>query len=353
MTSPTPYEELPGAVERLRKDAIEAHLESKWQDNWAMRGRPMTADVKRITLEQWRPEAEREYADLPGLFRPFHEMPQPADFRELADVLSDSLGFLSGPHGRADFVRSGVVPPHPAYNQLTSVSDMIPDWAGIAAQTFRNTFAPNVEPVVWNEFSAIEGLRGPLLAAESLWTRARVDICQLVDKAQAAIDQNQESGGPVKQSSTLSLIGAVVGVLALPFTAGGSAPAVVAGFTVATSTIGLAANAAAVHQETKPTNVSIAGVTPSEIIDTLRSGLSTLNQGIASHEMTIAQHLGDLISRMAGVSRVQVGRPGAPDRGYTRNPDHEAGFTMPRPQLANVTSGNVTDDDYVGRPARL
>ncbi|QDH10901.1 hypothetical protein FE634_21740 [Nocardioides dongxiaopingii] len=363
MADETAYSGLVSAVEALRDRAAEVQLVLELSD-WAVANAsryPNDSDLDDFLAD--RREAERqlttqidaELDDLVGLFEPFAEMPRPSAFRSLADQLDGALAQLVvGPGGHADFVSSGNVGPNSAYDGFTSIDGLIPTWAGIAAQTFKTSFAPRIPAVVWNEFSAVEGLRGPLLGAETLWDEARKDVCALVDAARAAVDGCLGSGGDISASAALGLLGALVGVVAIPFTLGASTTVAAASFTIATSSIAVAGSAAGIVETT---SVEISGEKPLDVIADLRSRLSSFNTDLLLQESRLRTSLHDLGSQLGGMveRRNPNQHPQIPDDDTVTvfDPALHGSFTMPRPDLAEVTQGNATDPVNVGRPPGL
>lgn len=360
----TAYSGLGGAVEDLRARAVE--LQKAWDErefgvhyfsdpDHPVGDENQAAEQFRRDLEDFRSKngarVEALFADLPELFRPFERVPEPTAFRSLADDLTDALGRLVvGPGGHADFTEGKNIPPTEAYEQLGSSSTYLADWTGLAASQFRINVLPKVPGVVWNEFSAVAGLRGPLLAAENTYKKAQEDLCKLVDSTSAQLDAVfPNPGGSL--SVTLGLIGAVVGVVALPFTLGGSTPVIAAGFTVATTAVGAAGAAASAFEGSDPI---IQGKTPEEIVQAMREGLQTINSQIFSNELFAAEKLGDLTNELSGTVRVRNPHqnPHIPDDEYAteHHPKLEHSYTMPRPALADTRRGNATDDQHVGKP---
>jgi len=335
-------------VELLQKDAIKAQLDWEWD-------RIADADVKRTpgaraTFDgQRRSEVERMFGDLPELFTPYQEMPEESTFHGLAKSLYPALGCLVAEGEHADFVEQESVGKHEAYDIVNNVAPWIPDWSGEAAQAFERDVAPTIPRVVWNEFSAVEGLRGPLFAAEGMWLEARRDVCRLVEAAQHAIDLQQANAGSVDVKASLTLISALISLAAIPVSGGGS---LAVSLSVITGSIGVGTAAADVVSDR--TNAFLSGESPEEVINALRRELTSLGDRIYDQEWRIAENLIELTNKVLGAVRTPAPeRPGQrPDDEHQTeySPEKAAAFTMPRPALANTTEENATDDQHVGTP---
>ena len=345
--------QLKGEVDRLRRDAIEVELDQAW-----------TRAVHNSTgqRDDWekyvRPDVERMFGDLPDLFAPFEGLPEESTFWELAKSLHPALECLVAEGEHADFVEGQSIGPNAAYNIVNSVAAWIPDWSGEAATAFEGEVAPTIPGVVWNEFSAVEGLRGALFAAHDMWLEARRDVCRLVESAQHAVDLQRANPGGASATAVLTLIGAIASVAAIPLTGGASAPVgtslvvhlnMVSGFTALAS---LGTDAA--DKREPDTRAELAGESPGEIIDSLRRELRQLADRIFDQEWKIAANLNELTEQVRGA--VRAGTPSRP--GQVPEDEHQteysaqkaAPFTMPRPALANTTQENATDDRHVGKP---
>lgn len=355
----TSYPNLLSAVKALKERAAEVQLTLDLSD-WTVSNAhnyPNDSDLPQFMKDRESYESTREgqikneLSDLETFFEPFAKFPEPTAFAGLADDLLPALQELVvGPGGHADFVKKGEIAPNADFDGFTGIGGLIPSWAGIAAQTFKTSFAPKIPAVVWNEFSAVEGLRGPLLGAEELWDNARTDICKLVDATKAAVEKCLGSGGSASASSVLSLIGALIGVAAIPFTAGASAGVVATSFTVATAAAGLASSTATIVEG----SAEISGDKPLDLIADLKTEVKSLNTTIWSKEWELQQSLTDLTAQLGGMveTRNPKQHPQIPDDDYIQTYDsklHDS-FTMPRPALADTTQGNATDGDHGGSP---
>ncbi len=340
--------ELGGEVDQLRKDAIEAQIEWEWvhYDDPEVKRTP---GARQLWEDRVRPDVERMFADLPDLFSPYKEMPEESVFPDLAKSLYPALACLVAEGEHADFVEQESVPKHSAYNVVNSIDSWIPDWSGEAAAAFERNVAPAIPVVVWNEFNAVEGLRGPLFAAHDMWLEARKDVCRLVEAAQHAIDLQRADAGGSQVTASLTLISALISFAAAPIT-GGSSLAISVG--VITGAIGIGTGAAKILDDRNTARLS--GESPAEVINALRRELTALGDRIYDQEWRIAENLIDLTNTVRGAVQTRAPeRPGqGPDDEHQTeySPQKAAPFTMPRPALANTTEKNATDDQHVGSP---
>lgn len=342
MTDKPAYSELVSAAEKLAERAAELQLEldaAEAADDARTDGDSREGRRYRY-IQEHRAKVEAEFADLPELFQPLSEMPDPADFKSAAAGLVPALQRLAGPSGHADFTdAASKYGPHAAYERYTK-DDTGMDWTGDGAIAFRTNFLAPLERVVWNQFDMVATLRGALLAEEALWMHGRDDACQLIGDANATIDALLEkNGNPVP--GVLAIIGVVVGVVAIPFTGGTSAALA---WAAVGATISVAGTLSGLPVKEDPTPLS--GNDPREVIASLRARVADLKTNLTNIEEFVTERLYAAASTIQGHSSVLDGH----DR-YQDIPGLKEEFELPRPVLADATRDEVTDGHHMGDPS--
>lgn len=346
MTDKPSYADLVSAATTLAERAAKLQLELEAEEAavGATDNVLTAADEKQAAKDKYirenKDKIEAEFSDLPDLFRPLSQMPDPDDFKSQAAGLVTALERLAGPHGHDDFTdEASSYGPHAAYERYTK-DDTGMDWTGDGAIAFRTNFLAPLERVVWNQFNIVASLRGSLLAEEDLWRKGRDDACQMIADANASLDALYEkNGNPV--SGVLTIIGAVVGVVAIPFTGGTSAALGWAAAGALISVSGAAAGAPATKEPTK-----LQGNDPRELIASLREKVADFKTNLTYSEEYIAERLYAASSVCQGHSTV----PDWHDR-YRDIPGLKEEFELPRPVLADATREEVTDGDHMGGPS--
>ena len=264
-------------------------------------------------------------------------MPEPSKFENAANGYNDALQKLAGPSGHKDFTdKAGNYGPYEAYEQMTNDALALDHWTGVAADAYRLNFLAPLERVVWNQFNMVATLRGSLLAERDLWEKGRDDACQMIADANAAIDALYEKGDSVTKA--LGILGAIVGVVAVPFTGGSSAALA---WSAAGATIAVAGTVSGEPDKKEPAKLS--GSDPRGVIKSLRTRVADFKTQLTNSE----QFITDKLSAAASVCQGRSAQPDPHDR-YRDIPGQKEEFELPRPALADSTEANVTDGNHVG-----
>lgn len=352
------YGEVRSQGETLRERAIDLEVEhqamiaySQVEDeyDWTHEEK-----LQRLALysDEYRAEIASWFADLTEIFDELAQLPDPAAFRAQAGELTTALTNLSGPSGHTDVANGAEYGPHPSYEHLNHIPTYLVDWNGIAADNFKSNFVPAFERVVHHEFEAVVSLRSALEAQATLWEKARLDVSNLIDETNSALDDYDGGKDSADTVLALSIIGAIVAVAAVPFTGGTSAALY---WAMAGSTIAVTGAVVGYPQEPKK-ELDISGDSPAAIINSMREAVWDLKMQWLNVEIFIVEqvrHLSDRINGYTapeGASPVPRGYPHySTEHSYDQETVHE--FTMPRPTIADSTPANVTDDDHLGEPA--
>lgn len=351
------YGDIRSEGESLRERAIELEIQHQANMAYDRDGYDWTHEEKLDGLAlysaEYRDEITSWFADLTEIFDELAQLPDPAGFRSEAGALTNALTNLSGPSGHTDVTAGDEYGPHPAYDHLLQIPTYLVDWNGIAADAFKSNFVPAFERVVHNEFEAVVSLRSALEAEAYLWEKARKDVSDLIDVTNAALDDYEGAKDPAETAFVLGVIGAVVAVAAVPFTGGTSAALY---WAIAGSAISVTAGVVGLPDEPKK-ELDIKGDSPAEIINSMREAVWDMKLQWLNDEIFIAEQIRHLQDRMNGYTAASEDAPPVP-RGYpyystehTYSEDTVHSFTLPRPELADSSGGNVRDEDHMGEPA--
>lgn len=304
-----------------------------------------------VYSNEWRDEIASWFADITEMFDDLADLPDPGPLKAEADSLYGALTQMAGPSGHTDIGDGKAHPPSPAFEKLSVIPEMLSDWEGLAAEAFKYNFLPPLERVAFHEFEAIVSLRSPLLAASHMWEKARLDVSNLIDECNSALDDWEGGKDSADAVLALGIIGAVVAVAAVPFTGGTSAALY---WTMAGSAISVAG--AVVGHPNEPTKeLDIKGDSPADIAQSLRDAIWDLKLQLLEHEIFISRQIRTLSDQISGYTAPE-GTPPIPrdppyystQHTYSEATVHE--FALPRPKLADATPGNVNTDGYLGTP---
>lgn len=305
----------------------------------------------RLYSDEWRDEIASWFADITEMFDDLADLPDPETLKGEADSLYGALSLMAGPSGHTDIGDGKAHPPAAGFEKLSVIPEMLNDWEGLAAEAFKYNFLPPLERVAFHEFEAIVSLRSPLLAAAHMWEKARVDVSNLIDECNSALDDWEGGKDAADAVLVLGIIGAVVAVAAVPFTGGTSAALY---WTMAGSAIAVTGSVVGYPNEPAK-ELDISGDTPADIAQSLREAVADLKMQLLEHELFIRSQIRTLSDRIGGYTAPPDAPPIPRDppyystqHSYSEATVHE--FALPRPKLADATPGNVNDDGYLGSP---
>lgn len=320
----TTFRGLESAAERLYEYAVELELAYRMLAQERKMQRAYSPAEAEAYERQHRPAVEKEFADVPGLFKEFLGCPDPDDFAEGITTTAAVLAELAGPAGQDDFTDGTSYPPNSAFDQLDNLSGYLDSWTGEAAMTFDREYVAKLPRVLWHQFAAVAALRGALLAEQAMWAAARQDICDLLDKTDLVLDSLSEYT-PEEAKLLISLVAAVVAVAAVPIT-GGSSAAILFAAAAAAATV----TKDVISLPPKQQDPVIRGHTPAQVIGSMRAAIKDLKKGLVDTERFICDRLTETWDAM-------------------QKPDGT--FFLPRPDLADATADNVADPAHMGHPA--
>lgn len=257
-----------------------------------------------------RSQVERAFADIPDLFVPFREMPEPTAFGWMIDQLDQALLMLSrGAPEVKDSISGGTYKANTELDKLGGTESYIEKWSGPAAREFKETYIDPFDSMVHNQFLITAVLKGALEAEREIWARAQRDIDQIAHDVTAALDALDECG-PNRWSTAFTVVGAVISVPAAGLS-GASA--------VALSAVAAAATVAA-EEAPPPVEIRFHGETPEAIVSEMREAITKLIEYIHDRESAVSNAL---------------------HRTYQIFANSRKDYVAHRPALANATEQNI------------
>lgn len=238
--------------------------------------------IKRaITNRETDPEyarggVEGYYHDIPDLFRPFSEMPNPAAYQPLIDDLKIVLRKLSSGENK-DPITNDIYFANVVLANMTTASDYLEDWTGKAATAFKQNFLDTFPPIARNQFIIASVLKGALEAHKSMWEKARDDVDKIAHETMNALD-NAACCDKNAWTVGFTVVASVAAVGASLLTAGTAAP-------VAITAVGAAAQVVAATPPSS-TEKQYAGETAVQITNAMKQALNVLADFIQDVEDT-------------------------------------------------------------------
>ena len=214
------------------------------------------------------------YSDVPDLFKPFSQMPDPASYDQMIGDLRAVLHDLSNGETNADPLDVKEIYPAGVtiLPKMSDADQKLGDWTGAAATAFKRNFLDPFPPICRNQFILVATLKGSLEAYQAMWASARTDIDKL---AEATIDALDHADGGCCNSNTWnvsftvlsSVCAGVAATLAEVGTEGAATPLVL-------QLIGAASQVAAVTPPVGPKeDQKPSGETAVQITNVMKQGM--------------------------------------------------------------------------------
>ena len=265
------------------------------------------------------------YANLPQLFTPFADMPDPAAYQPMIEDLRTVLKKLSNGDDNSDPIDhvDNIYLANPAMSKIATASDYLGEWTGQAATAFKQNFLDPFPAVCRNQFIVVAVLKAGLEAHQSMWQSARNDIENVAKTTADALD-NAGSGWSDKNDWTftftvLASVTAVAAVALTPVTDGLTAP-------LAVTTVGAASQVAAAAPPPEIPDKN-SGETAIQITNAMKAAMDKIVNDIHTVERKIASALNTVTGTVSG------------NNGY---------FVAPRPRLADVHGSAETGASGLG-----
>ncbi|GHJ49532.1 hypothetical protein Cs7R123_68740 [Catellatospora sp. TT07R-123] len=264
----------------------------------------------------------RCYGEVPQLFQPFSQIPDPASYTPAIESLKRALGRLcTGQDTRDPISTNGSnYYANPVLDKLSASGDYIESWTGKAAMEFKANFIDPFPSVARNQFLLISALKAGLEAEQAMWEAARKDIDQIAENTLKALDCMDDCS-PKEWAVTFTAAAAITGILLTIPTLGTSAVAA-----ISISTVGAAAWVAAALPPSPPT-LNITGDHTNAVLDSMHAAVDKASQVISETEQRIAKAMDSILDAIHS---------------------HRDYFVAPRPSLAGATKQNITRPEYMG-----
>lgn len=309
------FEQLMAHAREIQRRAIEEEIKIFRQEAAKQEG--STGASVEVVVQQIRPEIEKRYSDVPSLFQPFADMPEPQAFDGLINELGQALNKLSSGETPKDPINGTIYPANPVLNELSGAESYIENWTGQAAQQFKSEFIDPFPSIVSNQFIVATVLKAALEAEKEIWVTARNDIDKIAHDVLEALDRMHDCGKN-EWTMTFTVIASVAAIAAVPVTGGAS---------LAITAVGAASQVVAAAAPEDPPKIQFSGETPGPIISQMREAIKKEIELIGQAEQKIAD-------AMKGAGSVVSGNMSL--------------FVAKEPALAGADTSNITSPEYMG-----
>jgi hypothetical protein len=268
-------------------------------------------------IEQSVTDIQTDFADIPEVFRPFAEMPDPVLYDPMIHQLDLTLSGLSSGDLSQDPITQDNYPANPILGMMSGTERYLQGWTGRAAMQFKSGFIDPFPAVVTNQFIVAAVLKSALEAQRQVWASARHDIDTIAHRTIEALDRMDDCDRN-EWTVTFTVVSSVAAVAAIPLTGGASL-----------TVVGIGAGAqilASVPQE-EPPDIPFSGESAQAVIAEMREAANHLAKKIGEQEMRIASALRDTCA-------VVDAKPGL--------------FRSDRPALVDGIPNDLTSPEYMG-----
>lgn len=160
------------------------------------------------------------YQNVPDLFRPFADMPDPARYQPMIDDLRTVLKGLSNGDNNGDPIDvKDTYLANPAMTKIATAGDYLDDWTGTAALAFKQKFLDPFPAVARNQFILVAVLKAGLEAHQSMWHSARADIDNVAHTTIDALDNTGGWSDKNQWNFTFTVLASVAAVATVPLDA--------------------------------------------------------------------------------------------------------------------------------------
>jgi hypothetical protein len=277
-----------------------------------------TAVRKAVTRGEAHPDYARHgvegyFDEIPELFKPFSQMPDPVAYQPIIEDLRSAMRRLSSGGQNQDPINAREnYYANPNLARITTASSYLTEWDGPAAAAFKRYFLDPSPQVSRNQFILTAVCKGAMEAHQAMWHNARNDIDSVVHNALDALEK-RECCDKNEWTITFTVIAAVAMVASVPL-----APVTVLGATTVAG-VGAAATVAAVLPPPEE-KVTFHGETVHQVIGEMRRAVDKVAGDVARVEADIVKQLNLTNNTVYG------------NRGL---------FVSPRPALAEANRENI------------
>lgn len=311
MTDST-YAQLMSTASQIQAKATQVSLDEADQ-NAQMGARddaPPVSDAQKQAIRQ-------QYADIPSLFQPFANLPDPQDYQSGITTLDRIImkNICASDTRPADQLTLGHSANFAISGLGSAASGRLSAWKGNAATNFKTNFLGQFSMRAENLFVLAGVVKGGLQAEQSMWTQARANITHIATGTLDALDNI----GTCSQGDWvvgLTVASSIAQILAAIESEGGS---------LALTAVGAATQVGAAV----PGTPSQPGGNAEQIIAAMRQLISQFGQQLTS---TL-----NLITSRLQASSGQVEQ-------------NLASFDMPRPAMDNMDDKTLVTPTGLGHP---
>jgi hypothetical protein len=265
--------------------------------------------------------AEAYYADVPDLFRPFSQMPDPKAYQPMIDQLHTAMANLC-----TSAKTTTPLDPNETYGvniemaKMNDAASIMSHWSGVASVNFKENFLSPFDGYAQNQFTLVAALKGALEAQQSLWSKARDDIDNAAHLAMDALDH---AGGcdPTTLTIALTVVGAFVPVFGVF-----EAVADVTALAFSVELVAAVASTGAGLTQYYP----YTGHKAYQVIDALKDVMKKIDDAVDKGTQSVDDGMTKLHQKLVS--------------GY------DACFVAPRPDLTTRSGDDLDGDNGVGRP---
>jgi hypothetical protein len=304
------FDEVPGLITKIQEEALKRGI----------RELAATRSSKFILEEQKK--LEQLCADIPQMWAPYLDIPDPASFDPMIMQVEKAMGKLSTGHEIPDPItqKGATFQANSVLDKMTGAGDFIQSWTGEAAMNFKANFIDTFHSVAWNQFLLLSILKAATEAERDMWAAARADIEDTARQTLNALDTSIYCSSK-EFAVTFTVVAAVASVATAIPTFGGSVAVTFAAVAGAASVTG------AVGIKDPERSQKIGGGDVVRIIESMQNCLSKQAETTNNVESDIARSLREMTS-------IVQGRPDL--------------FVARRPALAGANRRNITDPKYMG-----
>lgn len=260
-------------------------------------------------------DAHEKFADVDKIFDEWIGLPDfSGSLTELESAL-DKLATESFVNAEAKKMVSGS---NFNLTQIEPTGAFAQGWESGTATNYAN-FAGLFGPVISNQWLCGHVLKYAITAETAIFEEAKKSVDSI---AHAAMDTLSTLGDKTPQEfkTSLAVVAAVSGIVAVPLTAGGS---LMAGYSLAA--VGAAKEAASLFEPKEPKkDPRINGASPETVIQSVQTFLKDLNQQVINAEDDVETALNRTAAKVRDLSKPAGG--------------HASSFVLPRPTVADNPS---------------
>jgi hypothetical protein len=249
-------------------------------------------------------EIQSEFADIPEIFRPFAEMPDPRLYDPMIEQMRLAVGKLAFGDLGKDPIANESYPANPVLTMMSGAERYLQGWTGRAAMRFTSDFIDPFPAVIANQFIVAAILKSALEAQREVWVSARRDIDAIAHGTIAALDRMDDCDKN-EWTVTFTVVSSIAAVAAIPLSGGTS---------LMVTGVGAGAQVLAAIPMDDPPEIAFSGETAHAVVAEMREAVGHLTMKINEQEVRIADALRGMCAVVeAEPSLFRAGRPALVD----------------------------------------